>query len=120
MPRRAAAAGAPPLAGRIHHSVCRWCYDRIPLDDLCAAAKEMGLQSVEILPLDQLPVLKKHGLINAMISGVPRLATAYSKLAMVSSLAKFPATRQTNRSPLPLSKAYSGAIRESAQLRIPA
>src|SRR5665213_3087437 len=47
-------------------------------------------------------------------SGTWRIAAAYSRLATVSSLAKLPATRQTNRSPLPLSKAYSGAIRESA------
>jgi len=38
-PRHAAAAEAPPLAGRIHHSACRWCYRNIALDDLCAAAK---------------------------------------------------------------------------------
>jgi hydroxypyruvate isomerase len=71
LPRRAFAAGTPPLAGRIHHSVCRWCYKNIPLDDLCAAAKRIGLQSVEIITLDDLPVLKKHGLISAMITGVP-------------------------------------------------
>ncbi len=45
---------------------------------------------------------------------------AYSILATISSLAKLPATRQTKRSPRPLSKAYSGAMRESAQLRMAA
>ena len=69
-PRHAAAA-AEPLAGRIHHSVCRWCYKSIPLDTLCQAAKQMGLESVEILKLDDLPTLKKHGLICAMVTGVP-------------------------------------------------
>jgi hydroxypyruvate isomerase len=67
----AAAAQAAPLAGRIRHSVCRWCYKDISLDTLCQAAKRMGLQSVEILPLSDLPVLKKYGLINAMVTGVP-------------------------------------------------
>lgn len=60
-----------PLAGHIHHSVCRWCYKDIPLDTLCAAVKKMGLQSVEILKMEDLPTLKKHGLICAMLSGVP-------------------------------------------------
>jgi hydroxypyruvate isomerase len=69
-PRRAAAAGAP-LAGRIRHSVCRWCYKDISLDNLCEAARRIGLQSVEIITLDDLPVVKKHGLISAMITGVP-------------------------------------------------
>src|SRR5258705_12495784 len=55
---------------------------------------------------------------STMIRGVLKMATAYSILAIVSSLAKLAATRQTNRSPLPLSKAYSGAMRESAQLRM--
>src|SRR5229473_209459 len=41
---------------------------------------------------------------STIMSGVPRTATEYSKLAIVSSFVKFPATRQTNRSPLPLSK----------------
>ena len=70
-PRPAAAAGAAPLAGRIRQSVCRWCYKNIALDTLCEAAKRMGLQSVEILPLSDLPVLKKYGLISAMVTGVP-------------------------------------------------
>lgn len=70
-PRRAAAGEDGPLAGRIHQSVCRWCYKNISLDDLCAAAKRIGLLSVEILPLSDMPVLKKYGLINAMINGVP-------------------------------------------------
>ena len=72
-PRRAVAdpAVAPPLAGRIHHSVCRWCYGKISLEDLCQAAKRIGLQSVELLEIGDLPVVKKYGLTNAMLSGVP-------------------------------------------------
>jgi hydroxypyruvate isomerase len=69
-PRRAAAAAAP-LAGRIRHSVCRWCCKDIALDNLCAAAQRIGLQSVDLVTLDDLPVLKKYGLICAMITGVP-------------------------------------------------
>src|SRR5258708_36638068 len=57
---------------------------------------------------------------STMNSGVLRTATAYSRLATVSSLAKLPATLQTNRSPLALSKAHSDPLRESGQLRIPA
>ncbi|MBP9902591.1 MAG: hydroxypyruvate isomerase, partial [Verrucomicrobia bacterium] len=45
----AEAAVAPKLKGRINHSVCKWCYGRIPLEAFCVAAKEMGLQSVELL-----------------------------------------------------------------------
>ena len=40
-PRLAAAEAASPK-GRIRHSVCKWCYGSIPLEDLCIAGKEMG------------------------------------------------------------------------------
>jgi len=72
-PGRALAAGetpAPP-AGRIRQSVCKWCYPKISLDNLCVAAKRIGLESVEILPLSDVATLKKHGLINGMVNGVP-------------------------------------------------
>jgi hydroxypyruvate isomerase len=52
----------------IHHSVCRWCYDTIPLEDLCLAARDIGISSVELVMPDDLVVLKKHGLTCAMIS----------------------------------------------------
>jgi len=71
----AAAALAPRLSraeaalkGRINHSVCKWCYAKVPLEDLCVAGKEMGLQSVELLQPADFPTLKKHGLICAMVS----------------------------------------------------
>jgi len=64
------AAGAA-LKGRINHSVCKWCYDKVPLEDLCKAGKEMGLHSVELLTVKDFPTLKKHDLICAMVSGVP-------------------------------------------------
>ena len=65
------AAVGPNLKGRINHSVCKWCYPKISLDDLCSAGKEMGLQSVELLTVNDFPTLKKHDLICAMVSGVP-------------------------------------------------
>jgi hydroxypyruvate isomerase len=59
------------LKGKVNHSVCRWCYNKIELDDLCKASKEMGIQSVELLKVEEFPALKKHGLVCAMVSGVP-------------------------------------------------
>jgi hydroxypyruvate isomerase len=54
------------LKGRINHSVCRWCYNDIPLEDLCIAAKEIGLKSIELVGPDEWPILKKYGLTSAM------------------------------------------------------
>jgi len=56
------------LKGRINHSVCKWCYPKISLEDLCAEGKKMGLTSVELLNPSDFPTLKKHGLTCAMVS----------------------------------------------------
>jgi hydroxypyruvate isomerase len=66
-----AAADAAQLKHNVNHSVCKWCYDKIPLEDFCQSAKTIGLQSVELLKVDDFPTLKKHGLQCAMVSGVP-------------------------------------------------
>ncbi len=63
-----AEAAAPGVKGRINHSVCKWCYDKIPLEDLCRAGKEFGLRSVELLNPPDFATLKKHGLTCAMVS----------------------------------------------------
>jgi hydroxypyruvate isomerase len=53
--------------GRINQSVCRWCYEKLSLDELCAAAVKMGLKSVELLNPEELPTVKKYGLVCAML-----------------------------------------------------
>ncbi len=65
------AAVDPKLKGRVNHSVCKWCYPNIPLEEFCDASKGMGLQSVELLTVGDFPTLKKHDLVCAMVSGVP-------------------------------------------------
>jgi hydroxypyruvate isomerase len=66
----AADAEAPvPLKGHINHSVCRWCYREILLDDLCKAARAIGLKSIELLGSNDWPTLQKYGLTCAMASG---------------------------------------------------
>lgn len=68
---RAAEGADTKLKGSINHSVCRWCYDKIPMDVLCKASKDMGLSSVELVTLADFPVLQKFDLMCAMVSGVP-------------------------------------------------
>jgi hydroxypyruvate isomerase len=64
-------AAASQLKGNIRHSVCKWCYGSIPLEEFCVAAKQIGLESVELLETRDFPILKKQGLVCAMVSGVP-------------------------------------------------
>ena len=73
-----AAGGA--LKGRINHSVCKWCYPNVELEDLCVAGKGMGLQSIELLGPEDWPTLLKHGLTCAMASGVDGITYGFNRL----------------------------------------
>ena len=67
----AEAAAGPQLQGRVRQSVCKWCYPKISLEDLCRDGKAMGLSSIELLEVKDFDTLKKHDLVCAMVSGVP-------------------------------------------------
>ncbi len=54
------------LAGKINHSVCRWCYNDIPLEELCEGAKEIGIKSIEITSPKDWPIIQKYGLTCAL------------------------------------------------------
>ncbi len=60
---------APLLKGRINHSVCKWCYGKIPLEDFCKSVKEMGITGIDLLGPNEWPVLKKYGLTCSMPQG---------------------------------------------------
>ena len=71
------AAGAAPFVGLIEHgraqssgrlkqSVCRWCYDKISLDDLCKNAARMGIKAIDLLDHKDWPTVQKYGLVVAM------------------------------------------------------
>jgi len=54
------------LKGKVNHSVCRWCYAKVSLEDLCKAANNIGLQSIELVGPEEWPTLKKYGLTSAL------------------------------------------------------
>lgn len=58
-----------PLKGNVNHSVCRWCYGDMKLDDLCLAAKRLGLKAIDLIGPSEWDVLKKHGLDSSMCNG---------------------------------------------------
>ncbi len=65
----------PPRRGRLKQSVCRWCYGRMSLDDLCTAAAAMGVKSVELLGEKEWGTPARHGLVCAVANGpttIPR------------------------------------------------
>jgi hydroxypyruvate isomerase len=60
----------PAAKGRIKQSVCRWCYGGIKLEKLAEEAKKIGLQSIELLTIDEYKVVKPFGLTCAMLGRV--------------------------------------------------
>lgn len=74
------ASEAPPSRSMsFHHSVCKWCYKDIPLEDLAAAAKGLGLESIELLGPEDFPLLKKHGLTCAMANGASTIRDGFNR-----------------------------------------
>ncbi len=49
--------------GRLKQSVCRWCYQRIPLEEFLAQVAAMGLPAVDLLQPEEFEVAARHGLV---------------------------------------------------------
>jgi hydroxypyruvate isomerase len=74
----AAAAALPnlpaaPSAGRLKQSFARWCYAKIPLDDLCRQAADMGCTGIDLIDAPDWPLAKKYGLTPAMTQGEAKI-----------------------------------------------
>lgn len=65
----AAARSSDQLKGNINHSVVRWPYSSLSLEELAAAASKMGLKGIDYLPPKDWPVLEKHGLVCTLAQG---------------------------------------------------
>jgi hydroxypyruvate isomerase len=57
---------APPTRLRIKQSVCRWCYDKIPIRSFFQSVKESGLIAVDLLQPDEWAVAKEFSLSCSM------------------------------------------------------
>jgi hydroxypyruvate isomerase len=52
--------------GRLKQSVCRWCYQAIPLPDFCKAVSAIGLTAIDLVEEKDWPLLADHGLVCSM------------------------------------------------------
>ena len=66
-------------AGRLKQSVCQWCYEDMPLEDLCREAAAMGLLSVELLGEKDWAVARRHGLTCAMANGPSGITVGWNR-----------------------------------------
>jgi len=65
--------------GRIKQSVCRWCYNDIPLEKLCQEAKKIGYRSIELVTPAEFPTVKVAGLTCAMLSGACEIGNCLNR-----------------------------------------
>jgi hydroxypyruvate isomerase len=54
----------PP--NRFKQSVSRWPFSKIPLAELCRAAKGMGLAGIDLLAPEEWPIVREYGLVCSM------------------------------------------------------
>ena len=57
------------LKGNINHSVCRWCFSSIPLEEFCKNVNDIGIKSIELTTPQEWKILQKHGLTSAIGTG---------------------------------------------------
>jgi hydroxypyruvate isomerase len=66
LPSLVSAVEATPRKGRIHQSVCQWCYPHLSIDQLAEYAAKIGLKGVDLLKPDDYEIPRRYGLICTM------------------------------------------------------
>jgi len=74
-----AGSAAEPPAGRLKQSLCRWCYAKIPLDDLCRQAAEMGVSGVDLVEPADWPTIRKYGLVPTITQGDAKIPDGWNR-----------------------------------------
>jgi hydroxypyruvate isomerase len=64
--KKADLAVGADLKGKVQHSACRWCYDKIPFEELIVNAKRIGLSSIELTGPEEWDILKKYDMTAAI------------------------------------------------------
>jgi hydroxypyruvate isomerase len=57
------------LKGNIRHSVCRWTFDQLSVEELCILVKKIGFSAIDLVEPKDFPTLKKHGIDSSMCTG---------------------------------------------------
>jgi hydroxypyruvate isomerase len=57
------------LKGKINHSVCRWTFDNLKIEELCVLVKKIGFSAIDLVEPKDFPILKKYGIDSSMCTG---------------------------------------------------
>lgn len=73
------------MKGAFKHSVCKFCYKGIPLDQFCKDVKKIGIESIELLRPKEWATLREHDLICAVgtpgsIGGIGGIQKGFNRI----------------------------------------
>lgn len=57
------------LKNNINHSVCRWCYSKIPMEDFLKNLNELGIKAMDLTGPEDWPLMKKYNIHASMCWG---------------------------------------------------
>ncbi len=63
---KAELSGSYSISGKINHSVCRWCYQDIPLEEFTQACVRLGITGIDLLKPSEWDTVEKEGLVCTM------------------------------------------------------
>ncbi|BFT32363.1 TIM barrel protein [Alteromonas sp. D210916BOD_24] len=58
-----------PLKGNINHSVSRWTYGDLSIEELCKTVTSLGFSAIDLVGPDDWPVLKRYNIDSSMCNG---------------------------------------------------
>ncbi|WP_309609421.1 TIM barrel protein [Flavobacterium sp.] len=57
------------LKGNINHSVCRWTYEHLSIDQLYLLVKKIGFSAIDLVEPKDFSILKKYNIYSSMCTG---------------------------------------------------
>jgi hydroxypyruvate isomerase len=65
--------------GRLKQSACRWCYNKIPLEDFARECARLGIKAVDLAAPTDWPTLKKYGLVPTVVGGGTSIPDGFNR-----------------------------------------
>ena len=57
------------LKGNVNHSVCRWCFNSLSVEELCQTVKKLGFSAIDLVGPKDWPTLKQYDVFSSMCNG---------------------------------------------------
>ncbi|MDO6561301.1 hydroxypyruvate isomerase family protein [Paraglaciecola chathamensis] len=68
-PANASKDAVPKFKGNINHSVARWTYGDLSIEELCQVVKSLGFSAIDLIGPEGWPILKRYGIDSSMCNG---------------------------------------------------